>query len=123
MEQPALRWARQRQHRAAFRGRTTMQAIEAIDHTPAAAMGLEELVRQFQIQQGRIELSPKTISSYKTSLRQFCEWMATRGVSRTDQLTRELLSSWQESLKDRPIAAGKRNARGQLKPATRSIYS
>jgi len=101
-----------------------MQAIEAIDAThPAAALGLEELVRQFQVQQKRIELSPESIRSYVTPLQQFNRYMAERGVHRTDELTRELLSGWQESLKDRPIAVGKRNARGQLKPATRSIYS
>lgn len=113
---------------ASSEGKPTMIAtsesrLKVVDSTPAAAMGLEELVRQFQVQQKRIELSPETIRSYVTPLRQFVEWMANRGVTRTDGLTRELVAAWQETLKGRAIAVGKRNARGSLAPATRSIYS
>src|SRR5207302_6052939 len=40
----------------------------------------------------------------------------------TDQLTRPLISAWQQSLKDRE-ADDQPNSRGQLKPATRSLYA
>jgi site-specific recombinase XerD len=97
--------------------------LQVIDQSQPAAMGLEELVRQFQVQQKRIELSPETIRTYVSPLQQFTAWMALRGITRTEQLTRELLTAWQESLKGREIDVGKRNARGSLAPATRSIYS
>src|ERR1700682_3916354 len=95
--------------------------LQTVD--PAPAMGLDELVRRFQDEQRAVELSPDTIRSYEVPLRQFLRYMAEHGVSRTDQLTRPLLSAWQESLKDREIDASTRNARKHLAPATRSLYS
>jgi site-specific recombinase XerD len=89
---------------------------------PAQALELEELVRRFRNEQGEVELSPDTIRTYESPLRQFTRWMAGHGVTRTDQLTRELLSAWQDSLKHR-VVDPKPNAKGELKPTTRSIYS
>lgn len=95
-----------------------MQVIDPVAPTKRA-LGLEELVRNFQKQQRRLELSPETIRSYDSPLQQFVRYMAAHGITTTGQLTRPLLSAWQESL----TLVGVDLARGHLQPATRSLYS
>src|SRR2546428_11628266 len=61
-------------------------------------MELQELVAEAVRELKRRERAAKTIETYQWHWRGFLAFLANRGVTRPDQLTRELIHAWQDSL-------------------------
>src|SRR5438270_6932007 len=59
---------------------------------------LDDLVRQWERALARQELSPYTVRTYDWALQNFLQFLADRQVEQCDQLAREQIEDWQDSL-------------------------
>src|SRR5438067_1243482 len=80
-------------------------------------MTLEELAADAERELKRRERAQKTIDTYRWHWRTFLTFLAEQGATRTDQLTRQLIYAWQDSLSE--LSLGRpRTAAGRALAAT-----